>query len=331
LIPALQSEELEALEDNIVADGCRDALITWNGTLIDGHNRLDICERHGIPYKTLSMDFIGDRDDVMLWIIRNQFARRNLTPFQHSELAIRYEHIIAAKAKERQREHGGTAPGKTATLPQNSSEVIERPPIERETRTAVARLAHVSHDTIRKAKVIIEKAPEALKAQLRTGDVSINAAYQQVKQGIHYSSATPEWSTPQDLFDVLNAEFNFTLDVCATPENAKCEKFFTPSDDGLSLDWYGTCWMNPPYGDEIDAWMRKAINEAMKTDGPTVVCLVPARVDTNWWWDTARYGQIRFLRGRLKSGGSPNSAPFPSAVVVFPALAEVRWWEWRKD
>ena len=133
------------------------------------------------------------------------------------------------------------------------------------------------------------------------------------------SSNTDEWSTPQDFFTALDAEFGFTLDVCATPENAKCPRFFTEEDNGLEQSWAGeTCWMNPPYGRAIGEWMRKAYKEAQS--GATVVCLVPARTDTAWWWDTAMmvwpHG-IRFVRGRLKFGGSRDNAPFPSAVVVF--------------
>jgi phage N-6-adenine-methyltransferase len=142
-----------------------------------------------------------------------------------------------------------------------------------------------------------------------------------------YSSATPEWETPQDLFDVLDAEFHFTLDVCATPDNAKCKLFFSEKDDGLAQEWRGVCWMNPPYGDEIPEWIGKAHQSA--ADGATVVCLVPARTDTAWWWDHCRHGEIRFLRGRLKFGGADAGAPFPSAVVVFPSKAKVVWWEWK--
>ena len=90
-----------------------------------------------------------------------------------------------------------------------------------------------------------------------------------------FSSATPEWETPPDFFDELNFEFRFELDVCATRETAKCRKFFTPEDDGLTQDWTGVCWMNPPYGREIKKWMRKARESAQA--GATVVCLVPAR------------------------------------------------------
>lgn len=134
---------------------------------------------------------------------------------------------------------------------------------------------------------------------------------------VHFSSATDLWATPQDFFDKLNTEFGFTLDVCANKDNAKCADYFTAEQDGLAQDWRGVCWMNPPYGRGIGAWMRKA-HEASKA-GATVVCLVPARTDTAWWWDYAIKGEIRFIRGRLKFGGQKANAPFPSAVVIFRA------------
>ena len=133
---------------------------------------------------------------------------------------------------------------------------------------------------------------------------------------VHFTSNTDQWSTPQDLFDKLHKKYNFNLDVCALPSNAKCPAFFDPDTDGLAQSWAPlTCWMNPPYGRTIGKWMEKAYNESIS--GATVVCLVPARTDTAWWHDYAIKGEIEFLRGRLKFGGSKNSAPFPSAIVVF--------------
>ena len=129
------------------------------------------------------------------------------------------------------------------------------------------------------------------------------------------TSKTPEWSTPQDLFDKLNREFYFTLDPCATPENAKCKRYFTREQDGLKQTWDGVVFMNPPYGRGIVEWLKKAYESAR--EGATVVCLVPSRTDTRWWWDYCMKGEIRFIKGRLKFGGSKNSAPFPSAVVIF--------------
>mgnify|MGYP000223837709 CR=1 FL=1 len=132
---------------------------------------------------------------------------------------------------------------------------------------------------------------------------------------VHFSSKTDLWSTPQDFFDALNEKHKFTLDVCATEGNAKCERFFTEADDGLKQNWAGSVWMNPPYGREIGKWMKKAYESSLT--GASVVCLVPSRTDTRWWHDYAMRGDIEFIKGRLKFGDSKNSAPFPSAVVVF--------------
>ena len=131
-----------------------------------------------------------------------------------------------------------------------------------------------------------------------------------------FTSRTDEWETPQYLFDELNEQFGFETDVCALPENAKCAKYFTPEQNGLSQEWSGVCWMNPPYGRQIKDWVKKAY-ESAQNNKATVVCLLPARTDTSWWHDYCMKGEIKFLRGRLKFGDSKNSAPFPSAVVIF--------------
>ena len=130
------------------------------------------------------------------------------------------------------------------------------------------------------------------------------------------TSNTDLWATPQDFFDQQNVLYGpFTVDVCADATNAKCPVYFDKITDGLKQTWTGKCWMNPPYGREIGKWMKKAYESA--GNGTVVVCLVPARTDTRWWHDYAVKGQITFVRGRLKFGGSKNSAPFPSALVVF--------------
>ena len=128
-----------------------------------------------------------------------------------------------------------------------------------------------------------------------------------------FTSETDVWSTPQDFYNKINLEFDFELDVCALPENAKCPNYFTPEQDGLAQDWTGACWCNRPYGREIGKWVKKASESKA-----IVVCLVPARTDTAWWHDYAmKADEIRFIRGRLKFGNSKNSAPFPSALLIF--------------
>ena len=142
---------------------------------------------------------------------------------------------------------------------------------------------------------------------------------------VHFSSATDVWATPQSLFDELHEEFAFTLHVCARPENAKCDRYVTPETDGLTQAWTGVCWMNPPYGRTIGQWMRKAYESAQA--GATVVALVPARTDTEWWHEWASKGEVRFIRGRLRFGAASTSAPFPSAIVIFrpPQTTGTRW------
>lgn len=131
-----------------------------------------------------------------------------------------------------------------------------------------------------------------------------------------FSSKSNEWSTPQDFFDELNKEFGFTLDVSATAENAKCQKFFTEKENGLVQDWSNEiCWMNPPYGRSIGKWIEKAFTESQK--GATVVCLIPARTETRYFHEYCFKGEVRFIRGRLKFGGAKFNAPFPNAVVIF--------------
>jgi phage N-6-adenine-methyltransferase len=133
---------------------------------------------------------------------------------------------------------------------------------------------------------------------------------------VYHRSLTVEWETPKHFFDRLHAEFGFTLDVAAQPGNAKCARYFTPADDGLTQPWEGVCWMNPPYGKTIGQWVAKAAASAQA--GVTVVCLVPVRTDTKWW---QRYcgppAEVRFVPGRLTFGGAANPAPFPNAVVIF--------------
>lgn len=138
-----------------------------------------------------------------------------------------------------------------------------------------------------------------------------------MNKNLMFSSKTDLWETPQVLFDQLNNEFHFDLDVCALPENAKCEKYYTPEQNGMVQPWDGTCWCNPPYGRTIGEWVKRAHNYAM--EGTTTVMLLPARTDTRWFHDyiLGPKREIRFIRGRLKFGEAKNSAPFPSMVVVF--------------
>jgi phage N-6-adenine-methyltransferase len=137
------------------------------------------------------------------------------------------------------------------------------------------------------------------------------------KRSIHFRSGSPEWSTPQAFFDAVNARHDFTLDACATPDNAKCPVYHTREQDGLAQPWRGRVWCNPPYGREVGKWLEKAWRSVQSGEAEVVVCLVFARTDTTWWHEWAvRANEVEFLRGRLNFGAG-NNAPFPSALLVF--------------
>ena len=139
---------------------------------------------------------------------------------------------------------------------------------------------------------------------------------------VMFSSKTGEWSTPQAFFDRLDWRFGpFDLDPCADTHNTKCANFYTAAEDGLSKDWGGhTVFVNPPYGRGIDKWIEKAHNEAKK-ENTKVVMLIPARTDTKYWHNyVMKASEVHFIKGRLKFGDSENSAPFPSAVIVFDGV-----------
>jgi phage N-6-adenine-methyltransferase len=134
---------------------------------------------------------------------------------------------------------------------------------------------------------------------------------------IHFSSATVEWETPAAFFAKLNRRFQFTLDPCATSDNAKCALYFTKEQDGLAQDWEThRVFCNPPYGRKLGHWARKCFEASLR--GALVVLVVPARTDTKWFHDWVQgKANIKFIRGRLQFGEATNGAPFPSIIAVY--------------
>ena len=172
LIPPLNEEELKLLEASLVADGCESPLIVWNGVIVDGHNRYAICRKHDIPFSIQEKNF-SSRDDAMLWMLRNQLGRRNLNNYQRSELALKFEPLFAHASEKRM------LAGKLVDPPQNSAEGSG------ETRKQIAKMAGVSHDTIKKVKRLHEHADEETKSRLRRGEMTVNKAYNELMQKEH--------------------------------------------------------------------------------------------------------------------------------------------------
>ena len=170
LIPPLSNEEYKQLEANCLDEGIREPILTWNGYIIDGHNRYNIAQQWNLEFKTESKNFQGE-DEVKEWMILNQFGRRNLSNYQRSVLALQLEDVFSKKAKENLSKGG--------KISQEGCQISDK---AIDTKKELSKVAAVSHDTIAKVKKIQEKAPEEIKAKLATGEVSINAAYKEIKK-----------------------------------------------------------------------------------------------------------------------------------------------------
>lgn len=191
LIPPLTKEEYSGLKESLIIEGCRDALILWDDIIVDGHNRYQICTEHNIPFNTTQID-LKDKDEIKGWIIKNQFARRNLTSYQRSVLALKLEDIFKMKAKEQQ--------GSRTDLLENSP---KSNPID--TRKEIAQIAGVSDNTIAKVKKIEEKATDKVKRDLAIGKRSINSALLEVKKQEHKEELkVKEW--PEGKYRVIYAD-----------------------------------------------------------------------------------------------------------------------------
>ena len=165
LIPPLTQDEYRQLEENILNEGIREPLITWNGTLIDGHNRYGIAKKYRLEFQTREIDFDSE-SDAEIWIIKNQFGRRNLSKYDRSILALRLKPVIAERAKEKEAERKTTY---------QKSEKSSMPTVN--TTKEIAKLAGVSHDTIHRVETIEASGNDKVREKLRSGEISINEAY----------------------------------------------------------------------------------------------------------------------------------------------------------
>lgn len=170
LIPPLTKEEFKQLENNCMSEGIREKILTWNGFIIDGHNRYEIATRWDLDFETENKHFHNE-DDVKLWMIENQFGRRNLNKYQRTVLALEYKKVYSAIANKKEYERKTTMP---------KSAKSNKEPVS--TRKEIAKKADTSSGTVSQVEFIQEKAPEEVKAKLRTGEVSINAAYKEIKK-----------------------------------------------------------------------------------------------------------------------------------------------------
>jgi hypothetical protein len=215
LIPPLTNEEYKQLEENLKDEGCRDSLITWENTIIDGHNRYEICTKNIIPFSVKEMNF-EDRQEAIEWIIKNQFGRRNLPAYERAKLALRLEPIIREKAKERQGSR-------------NDLNIVQKsaPSIKNKSRDELAKIAGVSHDTIEKVKFIEREATEEQKQALSKGEKKVNTVYKELRpvksREEHKSKPIESKNSEMKICNICGKEKPFS-EFYSTQKNCKqCE------------------------------------------------------------------------------------------------------------
>lgn len=345
LIPPLTAEEYAGLEESILSEGCRDALITWGDVLIDGHNRYEICTKHGIPFDTIEMDF-PTRDDVIVWIIKNQFGRRNLPAYERARLALRLKPVIAERAKENQR----IGAEMTNTGCQKSDKAVSTV----DTKKELASVAGVSHDTIAKVEKIEAEAPEPVIEASRKNELSVNAAFQvtrmdpeqqeeiaeRIEQGetpkevvadvqkrphVTFNSGNNEWYTPGKYIDLARQVLGvIDLDPASCElanETVKAERFYSEQDNGLTKEWTGRVWMNPPYGsDLIGQFTEKFAKEYTAGNITEGIVLVNNATETAWFCQMMTAASaVVFPRGRIRynSPTKESNAPIQGQAFIY--------------
>lgn len=312
LIPPPTADELEQLEANLVADGCRDPLVVWSGhgILLDGHNRLEICTRRGIAYNVAEVD-LEDREAAENWIDTNQLGRRNLSPDGASLLRGRiYNRQKKAEGGRADRElwGGQNVHPKTSEILSTQFGVDERtirrdgqfaasveklrdvaPELERE---IVAGDAPARKDVIAAAKVV-ETEPDKAREILSKPHVSFN-------------SGDNEWYTPQEIIErVRKVLGHIDLDPASHEEAngvIQADTFFSAEDDGLSQPWAGRIWMNPPYASElIGKFIDKLVEHVNKNDVTEACVLVNNATETRWFQSLMSVASaVCFPAGRIK-------------------------------
>jgi phage N-6-adenine-methyltransferase len=321
LIPQLSSEEYAGLEASLKSEGCRDSIVVWNDTIIDGHNRHEICTKNNIPFRTHIID-LPDRDAVIDWMYSNQLARRNLTDTMKMVL-------IGKQYAHRKKAQGGyhgnqyVAKGQNDPLANTAEKIAQEQGVSEKTVKRAEKLAEAIEtigDLIgqeAKQEILKETVTPTRKEILDVAQELKEATPERVteiKNSGLFTSESAEWYTPKEIIDsVIEVLEIIDLDPCSDGKNVPATIHYTKSDDGLSKEWKGAVYMNPPYGSEIKVWVEKLLSEHEKGNITEAIALVPARTDTQWF---VMFGANPWcaVEGRLKFSGSKNSAPFPSAI-----------------
>lgn len=337
LIPPLTSDEYSGLEESILAEGCRDALVLWGDTLIDGHNRYEICQKYGIPYDTTEME-LRNRDEAKLWIYKNQLSRRNLNDIHRIEMTHKIEGVVKAMAEDRMK--AGKADPCVNLRKGRASEEL-------------GAMAGVSGTTYEHGVAILENAPKAVVDAVKSEELSINAGYQVTKlepeeqkeiawrientedepkaivQGVlkrphvSFNSGNNEWYTPAEFIESAREVMgSIDLDPASNDianQVVKAEKYYTAETNGLDKTWRGNVWMNPPYASElIGKFVDKLVAE--RSNYEQAIVLVNNATETEWFNKIISVSSaVCFPKSRVKfyMPDGKTGAPLQGQAVLY--------------
>jgi len=340
LIP-LKSEEKAQLEENIISEGCRDALVLWGDVLVDGHNRFEICERNGIGYRTAQKDF-DSLEDAIAWVEDNQLGRRNLTPDEFRRLIGRKYNRVKASIP-----NPDGAGGKSGKVVRDQNDPQQK------TADKLSAEHGVSGPTVKRAGAAMDsidtRGTDGLRDKVDSGDVPIYTAAkiaemeeeeqeeilrdidsgvkpsEAVKAHVGHNSGNNEWYTPPEFIESARAVMgSIDLDPASSEianKTVKAERLFSAEDDGISQAWSGNVWINPPYAQPLIRQFCEKLADSL--DSVTAVMLVNNATETGWFQLVAsRASAICFISKRVKfldPDGNPGAPLQGQAALYFGA------------
>lgn len=312
LIPPLQEDEYKTLEKSLVNEGCRDKILTWDDTIIDGHNRFEICTKNGIPFKTEDKDF-ENIEAVKVWMIDNQKGRRNLTDGWKWELAQVKRKLLQDKGKENLKTNIGD--GQRLSINDKGNH---------NTQKEVAKELNWSTGKVAQAEQIWDKGDDDIKQKVKAGDLSIGGAYKVIKKGAHVSnnSGNNEWYTPIEYIDSARLVMgSIDLDPASSEDVNKkiqAEFIYTKETNGLKNKWYGNVWLNPPYEvGLVDEFVEKIYLQEFDQ----AVVLVNNATETKWGNALLSVSDcVCFHKSRIRfvsTDGETKNSPLQGQMIIY--------------
>lgn len=328
LLKPLEPEEYQQLEQSIIAEGCRDALVMWGDILVDGHNRYEICTQHGVKFETIQKHF-DSYDDAKVWMIDNQLARRNLTDGWRLEYAMNKKELLLNIGQQKREETQGR-PSNDKLLLLNNNSLDQRP--KHNTRNEIASSLNWSPAKVAQAEVVRKEAPEIWNI-VKQGDLTIGGAYREIKKEVkeqetkaHVSlnSGDNEWYTPEKYINAAIIVMGYIdLDPASTElanSIVRAKKYYTAEENGLNFQWHGKVWMNPPYDRKlISDFTDKLLSHYLHGDITEAMVLINNATETKNFQRISKHSSgLCLIDSRVKFWHPRKiSAPLQGQVILY--------------